>query len=63
MVVTCALVFCLICAPSSLGPAALRIQVYISGRTRVHMLQPLCNTSIASLYLYRHLLHSIMVFK
>ena len=39
IVVTCALVFCLICTPSSLGPAALGIRVYISGRTLVPMLQ------------------------
>ena len=38
-------VFCLICTPSSLGPEVLGIRVYISGRTRVHMLQLLCNTS------------------
>ena len=49
IVVTRALVFCLICTPSSLGPAALVIRVYISGRTLLPMLQllnvnMLCNT-------------------
>ena len=39
IVVTRALVFCLICTPSSLGPAALGIRVYISGRTLVPVLQ------------------------
>ena len=39
IVVTRALVFCLICTPSSLGPVALRIWVYISGRTLVPVLQ------------------------
>ena len=38
-VVTRALVFCLACAPSSLGPVALGIRVCISGRTLVFMLR------------------------
>ena len=63
IVVTWPRVFCLICTPESRGPQARGMRVYISGRTRVHMLQLLCNTSMASLYLYRHLLHSIMIFK
>ena len=41
VVVTQALVACLICPPSALGPAALglRIQVYISGRPLVPVLE------------------------
>ena len=38
--VTCVLVFCLICIPSSLGPAALGnsgVHTYISGRTYAHV--------------------------
>ena len=45
IVVTCALVIYLICMPSALGPAALRLRAYISGKSRVHMLQVICNTS------------------
>ena len=36
---------CLICMPEALGPAALGLQAYISGNSRVHMLQVICNTS------------------
>ena len=46
---------------TNLGPKGMR--VYISGRIQVHVLQLLCNTSMASLCLYTHLLHLIMVFK
>ena len=53
IVVTQARVFCLICMPESRGlictsaRMALGIRAYISGRTQVHVLQPLCNTLIA----------------
>ena len=40
-----------------------RASADISGNVRVPVLQLICKTSMASLYLYRHLLHSIMVFK
>ena len=39
IVVTQALVVCLICPPSALGPAALGLRVYISGRPLVPVLQ------------------------
>ena len=39
IVVTQALVACLICPPSALGPAALGLRVYISGRPLVPVLQ------------------------
>ena len=38
-VVTWALMVCLIYAPEAQGPVALRLQVYISGKPRVPMLQ------------------------
>ena len=41
IVVTQALVVCLICPPSALGPAALGLRVYISGRPLVPVLQML----------------------
>ena len=51
IVVTQARVICLICTPEARGlqfeaqvPAALRLQVYISGRSLVPVLQLLCNT-------------------
>ena len=39
LLVTCALVIYLICMPSALGPAALRLRAYISGKSLVPMLQ------------------------
>ena len=39
LLVTCALVIYLICMPSALGPAALGLQAYISGKSLVPMLQ------------------------
>ena len=42
-VVTQALVACLICTPLALGPAALGLRVYISGRPLVPVLQLLNN--------------------
>ena len=39
LLVTCALVICLICMPSDLGPAALELRLYISGKSLVSMLQ------------------------
>ena len=38
-VVTCALGICPICMPSALGPVALRLWAYISGKSLVPMLQ------------------------
>ena len=40
-----------------------RVSVYISGNAGVPVLQLICYTFMASLYLYRHLLHLIIVFK
>ena len=48
IVVTWARVFCLICTPEARGPQAQGMRVYISGRTRVYMLQLLCTTLIVS---------------
>ena len=45
IVVTWARGICLICMPSALGPAAIGLQAYISGNSRVPMLQVICNTS------------------
>ena len=39
LLVTCALVIYLICMPSALGPAALGLRAYISGKSLVPMLQ------------------------
>ena len=39
LLVTCALVIYLICMPSALGPAALRLRAYISGKSLMPMLQ------------------------
>ena len=44
IVVTQALVVCLICPPSALGPVALGLRVYISGRPLVPVLQLLHRT-------------------
>ena len=53
LLVTCALVIYLICMPSALGPAALRLRAYISGKSLVPTLQLLHNvTYVGSYYLY-----------
>ena len=39
LLVTCALVIYLICMPSALGPAALGLRAYISGKSLMPMLQ------------------------
>ena len=39
LLVTCALMICLICMPSTLGPVALGLRAYISGKSVVPMLQ------------------------
>ena len=39
LLVTCALVIYLICMPSALGPVALGLRAYISGKSLVPMLQ------------------------
>ena len=57
IVVTQALVVCLICPPSALGPAALGLRVYISGRPLVPVLQLL--HKLSRLALTEHL--SILV--
>ena len=45
LVVTQARVLCLICIPEALGPAALRLLAYISGKALVPVLQLICYTS------------------
>ena len=48
IVVTWARVICLICMPKARGPQARGLRAYISGKSRVPMLQLLCNTFLAS---------------
>ena len=48
IVVTWAQVICLICMPKARGPQALGLRAYISGKSRVPMLQLLCNTFLVS---------------
>ena len=45
IVVTWARGICLICMPEARGPQARGLRAYISGKSRVHMLQVICNTS------------------
>ena len=45
IVVTCALVICLICIPEVQGPQAQGLRAYISGKSQEHMLQVICITS------------------
>ena len=49
LLVTCALVIYLICTSSALGPAALGLRAYISGKSLVPMLQ-LLHTPVVSGY-------------
>ena len=51
LLVTCALVIYLICMPSALGPAALGLRAYISGKSLMPMLQLLHVASINQLIL------------
>ena len=51
LLVTCALVIYLICMPSALGPAALGLRAYISGKSLVPMLQLLLVGQILSIIL------------
>ena len=57
LLVTCALVIYLICMPSALGPAAIRLRTYISGKSLVPMLQllliPLCTLVHKQMYWIR----------
>ena len=48
--------------PDMYARARMRVRTY-QGNARVPVLQLIRYTFMASLYLYRHLLHSIMVFK
>ena len=48
IVVTWARVIYLICMPKARGPQARGLRAYISGKSRVPMLQLLCNTFLAS---------------
>ena len=48
VLVTSALVIRLICMPSALGPAALRLRAYISGKSLAPMLQLLQRSVIQS---------------
>ena len=48
IVVTWARVVCLICMPKARGPQARGLRAYISGKSRVPMLQLLCNIFLAS---------------
>ena len=48
IVVTWARGICLICMPKARGPQARGLRAYISGKSRVPMLQLLCNTFLAS---------------
>ena len=45
IVVTWARVICLICMPEARGPQAQGLRAYISGKSRVPMLQLICNIS------------------
>ena len=48
IVVTWARGICLICMPKTRGPQARGLRAYISGKSRVPMLQLLCNTFLVS---------------
>ena len=48
IVVTWARGICLICMPKARGPQARELRAYILGKSRVPMLQLLCNTFLAS---------------
>ena len=48
IVVTWARVICLICMPKARGSQARGLRAYISGKSRVPMLQQLCNTFLVS---------------
>ena len=51
LLVTCALVIYLICMPSALGPAAIGLRAYISGKSLVPMLQLLHVLSLGIMFI------------
>ena len=62
IVITWALVVCLICTPSALGPAALGPRVYISGKPLMPMLQ-LLNVACCCITRSKHLVFFKITFK
>ena len=62
LLVIWALVICLICMPSALGPTAFRFWAYISGKSLVPMLQLLRNTLLLAQKQYNELHWSPMHF-